>query len=114
MAAKKKYHLVLDANVLIDFYKCDKTIIKLICNYVGQIYLATPVLSEFNEINGPVEHAKSQKHLFDDLAHLFVHPLMIIYFDQQKYYPTNPEPALFSHQLEGYVVLSSLLSPPAS
>lgn len=51
MGTKKKHFLILDANILIDFYKCDRTIIKLICNYVGQIYLATPVLYEINEID---------------------------------------------------------------
>ena len=50
MGTKKKHFLILDANILIDFYKCDKTIIKLICTYVGQLYLATPVLYEINEI----------------------------------------------------------------
>lgn len=43
--------LIMDANILIDFCKCDKTIIKLICHYIGQIYLATPVLDEINEID---------------------------------------------------------------
>lgn len=51
MGTKKRHFLILDANILIDFYKCDRTIIKLICTYVGQIYLATPVLSEINEID---------------------------------------------------------------
>ncbi len=37
--------------MLIDFYSCDKTILKLICNYVGQIYSSTPILNEINEIN---------------------------------------------------------------
>lgn len=40
MRTKKKHFLILDANILIDFYKCDRTIVKLICTYVGQIYLA--------------------------------------------------------------------------
>jgi len=48
---RKRNFLILDANILIDFCKCDRTIIKLICTYVGQIYLATPVLSEINEID---------------------------------------------------------------
>jgi len=30
---------------------CDRTIIKLICTYVGQIYLAMPVLNEINWID---------------------------------------------------------------
>lgn len=51
MGTKKKHFLIMDANILIDFCKCDRTIIKLICTYVGQIYLATPVLSEINEID---------------------------------------------------------------
>lgn len=51
MGTKKRHFLILDANILIDFCKCDRTIIKLICTYVGQIYLATPVLSEINEID---------------------------------------------------------------
>ena len=51
MVNKKSRFLILDANILIDFYKCDKTIIKLICTNVGQIYLATPVLSEIHDIS---------------------------------------------------------------
>jgi len=41
----------MDANILIDFCKCDKTIVKLMCQYIGQIYLAMPVLDEMNEID---------------------------------------------------------------
>jgi len=37
----KKRFLILDANVLIDFLKFDRIIIKLTCSYVGQVYLAT-------------------------------------------------------------------------
>jgi rRNA-processing protein FCF1 len=51
MRTKKQHFLILDANILIDFFKCDKTIIKLLCIYVGHIYLATPVLNEINEIS---------------------------------------------------------------
>ena len=51
MGAKKRHFLILDANILIDLYECDQTIIKLICNYVGQIYLATPVLYEITGLN---------------------------------------------------------------
>lgn len=50
MGTKKQRFLILDANILIDFFKCDKTIIKLICTYVGQIHVATPVLNEVDEI----------------------------------------------------------------
>jgi rRNA-processing protein FCF1 len=48
---ERKRILILDANTLIDYLECDRTIIKLICRYVGQIYLATPVLNEINEID---------------------------------------------------------------
>ncbi|MDP9729809.1 hypothetical protein FY534_07490 [Alicyclobacillus sp. TC] len=51
MGIKTKPLLIMDANILIDYFKCDKTIIKFICAYVGPIHLATPVLSELNEIN---------------------------------------------------------------
>lgn len=51
MGRKKRHLLILDANILIDFYKCDRTIVKLICTYVGRIYLATPVLNEINQID---------------------------------------------------------------
>jgi len=51
MGRKKRHFLILDANILIDFYKCDRTIVKLICTYVGQIYLATPVLDEIKQID---------------------------------------------------------------
>lgn len=51
MGTKKRCFLILDANILIDFFKCDRTILKLICTYIGQIHLATPVLNEVNEIS---------------------------------------------------------------
>lgn len=51
MGTKKRKLLILDANTLIDFCECDRTIIKLICTQVGQIHLATPVLSEIKGIN---------------------------------------------------------------
>lgn len=51
MARKKRNLLILDANILIDFCQCDRVILKLVCRYVGQIYLATPVLNEVNQIN---------------------------------------------------------------
>jgi len=50
MGTTKRRFLILDANILIDFFKSDKTILKLINTYVGQIYLATPVLNEVKEI----------------------------------------------------------------
>lgn len=51
MGTKTQPFLIVDANILIDYFMCDKTIIKLICTYVGQIHLATPVLSEVKEIS---------------------------------------------------------------
>ena len=51
MGTKTKPFLIVDANILIDYFKCDKTIIKLLCAYVGPIHLATPVLREVNEIS---------------------------------------------------------------
>ncbi len=51
MENKIRHFLILDANILIDFFKCDRTIIRLICRYVGQIYLATPVFNEVTEIS---------------------------------------------------------------
>lgn len=51
MARKKRHLLILDANILIDFCQCDRTIVKLICNYVGQVYLTTPVLNEVKQID---------------------------------------------------------------
>lgn len=51
MKRKARRFLILDANILIDFCQSDKTIIKLICDYVGQVYLATPILAEINDIN---------------------------------------------------------------
>lgn len=51
MRRKNSPLLIMDANILIDFCKCDKTIVKLMCQYIGQIYLAMPVLDEMNEID---------------------------------------------------------------
>ncbi|MBZ4688265.1 MAG: hypothetical protein PWQ96_1590 [Clostridia bacterium] len=51
MGTRKKTFLILDANILIDLYKCDWTLVKLISTHVGKIHLATPVLSEVNEID---------------------------------------------------------------
>ncbi|MBS4032749.1 MAG: hypothetical protein KGZ63_15210 [Clostridiales bacterium] len=48
---KKNRFLILDANILIDYIKCDRTILKLICTYVGEIYLATTVLNEINDFD---------------------------------------------------------------
>ncbi|ABI69538.1 conserved hypothetical protein [Syntrophomonas wolfei subsp. wolfei str. Goettingen G311] len=51
MRKKKRSLLILDANVLIDFCVTDISLLSLICNYVGQIYLPTPIFNEVSEIN---------------------------------------------------------------
>lgn len=51
MGTRTKRFLIVDANILIDFSKSDRTVIKLICKHVGQIFLATPVLDEISEID---------------------------------------------------------------
>lgn len=50
MRKTKRSLLILDANVLIDFCVTDISLLGLICNYVGQIYLPTPILNEVGEI----------------------------------------------------------------
>ena len=50
MCKKTRGLLILDANILIDFFECDQTIIKLINKHVGQIFLATPVFDEVKQI----------------------------------------------------------------
>ncbi len=51
MEIKKRRFLILDANIPIDLFQCDKTIIKLIDAHIGRIHLATPILSEVKEID---------------------------------------------------------------
>jgi len=51
MGTSKKPFLILDANILIDLYNFDWALVKLISAHVGQIHLATPVLSEVDEID---------------------------------------------------------------
>jgi len=43
--------LILDANALIDYYRCNREIFKLVCTHIGQIYLAKPVFDEVTQIN---------------------------------------------------------------
>lgn len=47
----RKPFLVLGANVLIDLYTSDSTIIRLINSFIGQLILPEPVLSEVRSIN---------------------------------------------------------------
>lgn len=51
MGMRKKPLLILDANILIDFYCYDWALVKLISAIVGQVHLATPILGEVNEID---------------------------------------------------------------
>jgi predicted nucleic acid-binding protein len=46
----KREILILDANVLIDYIRCDPMIIKLIRQFIGSIYLPTPILDEVKEL----------------------------------------------------------------
>jgi len=46
----KPVHFILDANVLIDFCKSDKSILALISKHVGTIHLASPVLDEVKQL----------------------------------------------------------------
>jgi hypothetical protein len=68
----KKRFLILDANVLIDFLKCDRTIIKLICSYVGQVYLATPVFDEIKDLSENDCIELGLKLLEPELEHLLL------------------------------------------
>ncbi|PKM80025.1 MAG: hypothetical protein CVU89_15670 [Firmicutes bacterium HGW-Firmicutes-14] len=50
MSKKTPGLLILDANILIDFFKCERTVIKLINKHVGQVFLATPIFDEVKQI----------------------------------------------------------------
>lgn len=47
---KKNGYLILDANALIDYYRCNREIFQLVCSHIGQIYLAQPVFDEVAQI----------------------------------------------------------------
>lgn len=47
---RKHGFLILDANVLIDFYRCNREIFRMVCTHIGQIYLAKPVFDEVTQI----------------------------------------------------------------
>ncbi len=53
-AASRKL-MILDACVLIDFIKADRSVLRLIANHVGQIHVASPVVDEINEVDGESE-----------------------------------------------------------
>jgi rRNA-processing protein FCF1 len=44
-------HFIMDANVLIDYCKSDKSILSLIANHVASVHLASPVLDEVKQLN---------------------------------------------------------------
>ena len=43
--------LIVDANVLIDFCKTDKTVLRLIATHVGTVHIAEPVLAEVKQLD---------------------------------------------------------------
>ena len=47
----EKLSLIADANVIIDYLKVDRSVIRLINSYVGQLYLVTPLLNEIDEMD---------------------------------------------------------------
>lgn len=50
--------MIMDACVLIDYLKADRSVLNLIVKYVGPIYVASPVLDEVNEIENEEELAE--------------------------------------------------------
>lgn len=51
MCSKEMRFLILDANIIIDYVQSDRTLLKLISDHIGTIYLAMPVLEEINELD---------------------------------------------------------------
>ena len=47
--------MIMDACVLIDFLKADRSIIERIVKYVGSLYVASPVLPENRACNPGIE-----------------------------------------------------------
>jgi rRNA-processing protein FCF1 len=47
--------MILDACVLIDFISADRSVLELLVNYVGKLYVASPVVDEINEIKNESE-----------------------------------------------------------
>jgi len=43
--------MIMDACVLIDFIKTERTVLELIVKHVGPLYVASPVVAEVNEID---------------------------------------------------------------
>ncbi len=51
VATDEKKHLMVDANILIDYLNCDETLLLLIKKYIGQICLASPLLEEVKSLD---------------------------------------------------------------
>jgi len=51
VATDEKKHLIVDANILIDYLNCDETLLLLIKKYIGQILLASPLLGEVKSLD---------------------------------------------------------------
>jgi hypothetical protein len=47
--------MIMDACVLIDFIKADRSILELVVKHVGPLHVASPIVDEVNEIDGENE-----------------------------------------------------------
>jgi len=47
--------MTMDACVLIDFFKADRTILQFVVKYVGPLYVTSPVVDEVNDIDDEKE-----------------------------------------------------------
>ena len=47
--------MIMDACVLIDFIKTERSVLELIVKHVGPLYVASPVVAEVNEIDDEAE-----------------------------------------------------------
>jgi hypothetical protein len=54
-ASRKPRYLILDACVLIDFVKADRSVLASVTKHVGTIYVISPVVSEVQDIDGENE-----------------------------------------------------------
>jgi predicted nucleic acid-binding protein len=46
-----KTYLILDANVLIDYFKSDPSVLKVVSSHLGELFVALPVLEEVKEVD---------------------------------------------------------------
>jgi len=54
-SGKKVRLLIMDACVLIDFLKADRTVFSLVAGHVGPVHVVSPIVEEVREINGQEE-----------------------------------------------------------